>query len=100
MSLRFEAIDVILKEYGLVSLIIKNGECTEYAFEDKVIRHRNVASQVKSLYNGDVGGYFYINHLVEFDNHPNKTKMGHIPMRRMTDIEFRDTLIKVIKDYK
>ncbi len=102
MSLYFEKVDEILKSYGLVSHAIKNGQCTEYRFEDKYIntKKRNVATQIRPLLNGGVGGYLYVDHLKEYENHPKKTKMGHIHIGHMTEDEFRMTLAKVIKDYK
>lgn len=102
MSLNFEKVDEILKSYGLVSHTIKNGKFTEYIFEDKFIntRQRNVATQIKPLLNGGVGGYLYVDHLEEYCNHPNKTKKGHIYIGHMTEDEFIITLEKVIKDYK
>ena len=70
--------------------------------KDKFINDRksNVAAQVKLLMNGGVGGYVYIDHLREFDNHPNKTKMGHIPIGRMTENELIDVLEKAIALYR
>lgn len=102
MGLNFENVDNILKSYGLISHTIKNGECTEYEFENKVInsRQKNVATRIKPLLNGGVGGYLYINHLRKYDNHPNKTKMGHIPIGDMSEDEFKITLEKVIRDYR
>lgn len=46
MGLSFERVDDILKSYGLVSHTIKNGKCTEYGFEDRVlnIKKKNVAT--------------------------------------------------------
>lgn len=102
MSLNFEKVDEILKSYGLVSHTIKNGKCTEYEFQDKVIntKQKNVATQITSLINGGVGGYLYVDHLSEYNNHPNKTKMGHIPIGKMTEDELKNTIEKVIKDYR
>lgn len=102
MSLNFEKVDQILKSCGLVSHTIKSGECTEYRFEDKFIntKKRNVATQIRPLLNGGVGGYLYVDHLKEYEDHPKKTKMGHIHIGHMTEDEFRMTLAKVIKDYK
>ncbi len=102
MSLTFARVDEILKSYGLVSHTIKNGQCTEYSFEDRVIHvsQKNVATRVKSLINGGVGGYLYIGHLREYDNHDNKTKMGHIPIGAMSEEELHNTIDKVIRDYR
>lgn len=102
MSLNFEKVDSILISYGLVTHSTKGGEFTEYGFEDKYIntKKRNVATMVKLLLNGGVGGYLYVNHLEEYENHPQKTKMGHVYIGHMTEDEFRMTLEKVIKDYK
>jgi hypothetical protein len=50
----------------------------EYDFENRFLgRKRNVATRVRPLNNGSVGGYIYVDHLEEFKNHPDKTKMGH-----------------------
>lgn len=102
MSLTFKRVDEIFKSYGLKSHEIKNGQCTEYSFENKTVhvKKRNVATRVAALINGGVGGYLYVDHLKEFNHHPNKTKMGHIPIGEMTEIELKDTIEKVIKDYK
>ena len=102
MSLTFEKVDEILKSYGLLSHTIKNGHCTEYFFKDRTIhvKKKNVATRVTPLINGGVGGYLYVDHLKEYDNHPGKTKMGHIPIGNMTEDELRNIIQKVIKDYK
>lgn len=75
MSLNFEKVDRILKSYGLVSHTIKNGECTEYEFEDKFLysRKRKVATRIKPLINGGVGGYLYVGHLTEYNTDTRKT---------------------------
>lgn len=101
MSLNFEKVDKILKSYGLISHTIRDNRCTEYGFEDKYInsRKRNVATDIRPLLNGGVSGYLYVEHLKEFENHPDKTKMGHIKITDMTEDEFITLLEKVIKDY-
>jgi hypothetical protein len=100
--LTFNAVDEIFKSYGLVSHTIKNGQCTEYEFKDRYVntRQRNVATQVKPLVKGGIGGYIYIDHLSEFDTHPQKTKMGHLPISRMTEKELREIIEKVIAHYR
>ncbi|MYL56683.1 hypothetical protein GLW20_04115 [Virgibacillus halodenitrificans] len=102
MSLTFGKVDEIFKSYGLASHEIKNGQCTEYSFENKTIhvRQKNVATRVTALNNGGVGGYLYVDHLKEYNNHPNKTKRGHLPIGGMTEAELKNTLEKVIKDYR
>jgi hypothetical protein len=102
MVLTFNQIDSIFKSYGLSSHTIKKGFCTEYAFKNRFLRDRksNVATQVKSLKNGGVGGYIYVDHLDEFKEHPNKTKMGHIHIGEMAEHELRSLIEKVIKDYR
>ena len=102
MSLNFERADEIFKSYNLVSHTTKNGKCTEYCFEDRVIntRQKNVATQVIPLVRGGIGGYIYVNHLKEYDRHPRKTKMGHIPIGDMSEEELRNIIEKVIRDYR
>ena len=102
MGLVFEKVDEIFKSYGLVSHQIKNGKCTEYSFENKVInvKKANVATRVTPLINGGVGGYLYVDHLAQYDNHPDKTKMGHIPIGSMNEEELINILEKVIKEYR
>lgn len=102
MGLSFKRVDEIFRFYDLVSHTIKNDECTEYCFEDRVVnvKQKNVATQVRPLINGGVGGYIYINHLKEYEMHPNKTKMGHIPIGEMSEEELKNTLKKVIKEYR
>jgi len=42
----------------------------------------------------------YVDHLREYDSNPNKTKMGHIPIRNMTEAELKNTLQKIVYQYK
>lgn len=102
MSLTFNQVDSIFKSYGLSSHSIKNGLCTEYAFGNRFLRGRksNVATQVKALKSGGVGGYIYIDHLDEFKDHPMKTKKGHIHIGKMSEQELRSLIENVIKDYR
>lgn len=102
MSLSFKVVDEIFKSYNLVSHTIKNGYCTEYCFADKVIntKQKNVATRVRPLINGGVSGYIYVDHLREYDNYPPKSKMGHILIRDMDIKSLKETIEKVIKDYR
>lgn len=102
MSLTFQVVDKVLKSYGLVSYAIKKGQFLEYKFEDRAMntRRKKVGTLIKPLINGGVGGYLYIDHIKEYDNHPRKTKMGHIPIGNMTEEELIITIEKVIKDYR
>jgi glutamate synthase domain-containing protein 3 len=102
MGLGFKRVDEIFRLYELISHTIKNDSCTEYCFEDRVInvRQKNVATRVKPLINGGVGGYIYVQHLKEYDKHPKKTKMGHIPIGDMTEEELKNTIKKVIMEYR
>lgn len=102
MGLTFSEVDRILKSFGLLPHEIKDGQCVEYSFKNKVlnIKKKNVATRVSALKNGGVGGYIYIDHLKDYENHPQKTKMGHIPIGNMTEEELKNTIEKVIKEYK
>lgn len=101
MSLTFERVDEIFKSYGLVSHAIRN-ELTQYRFLDKAHnkKRRNVVVEVKALLSGEVNGYIYVDHLEEYDNHPDKTKKGHISIINMTEIGLKEIIEKVIKDYR
>ena len=102
MHLTFERVDEILKSYGLNSHPIKSGDLNQYRFRDRTlnIKRKNVVVEVKALLNGGVNGYIYVEHLKEYDKHPDKTKMGHISIKKMTEEELKNVIEKVIKDYK
>ncbi|MCB2300271.1 hypothetical protein [Clostridium tagluense] len=59
-----------------------------------------MATRVKPFIKGGVGGYIYVDHLKEYDNHPNKTKMGDIFIGDMSENELKNIIEKVIKDYR
>lgn len=101
MSLTFDMVDKTLKSYGLVSKTRKNGQLTEYKFENRKtnVRKQNVVTEVRPLLSGGVRGYIYVDHLSEYDNDPKKTAKGHIPIVDMTVEEFKDTIEKVINNY-
>ena len=105
MSLSFERLDEILKnEYGLESRSGTSGKYIRYNyyFKNRFIGHKRsqVFCDIIQLLNGGIGGYIYIDHLKEYNNHPDKTKMGHLAIGKMTEQELRDITTKVTKDYK
>jgi hypothetical protein len=98
----FEQVDNLFKSYGLVPHPIKNGQCFEYDFEKRFLgKKKNVATRVTPLMNGGVGGYLYVDHLQEFENHPDKTKMGHYAISHFKNInDLTELLEKVIVHYR
>jgi hypothetical protein len=92
---------IIMKIESAINYVsVKNFNPNLYSFKNIYVyintKQRNVATQVKPLLKGGIGGYIYIDHLREFDTHPKKTKMGHIPIGRMTEEELREVIEKVI----
>jgi DNA repair exonuclease SbcCD nuclease subunit len=59
-----------------------------------------VAREVVQLVNGGVGGYIYVGHLHEYDNHPKRHKDGYLNIGHMEEIEFMEVTTKVTKEYK
>ena len=101
----FQSLDKILKsEFGLESNHSPSGdyERYSYSFKDKHIEQKRsqVFREICELKNGGIAGYIYVDHLREYDNHPKKTKMGHLPIGNMTEQELREITIKVTKEYK
>lgn len=105
MSLTLQRLDEILKnEYGLESKSGVSGKYTRYSyyFKNRFIDHKRsqVFCDITQLINGGIGGYIYVNHLKEYNNNPDKTKMGHLAIGKMTELELRDIATKVTKEYK
>lgn len=101
----FQTLDRILKdEFGLESKHSPYGEYERYSyyFKDRYMHQKRsqVFREIRELKNGGIGGYIYVDHLREFDNHPQKTKMGHLPIGNMTEQELREITLKVIREYK
>lgn len=109
MSLTFERVDEIFKEYGLIGHKVSGGR-TEYAFPDgkSMIRRKNVATNVRPLLNGGVRGYVYVEFLEEYkfkDKAPLdykyvKTARGHVKFNDMSQQELRKLLDRVVEHYK
>jgi hypothetical protein len=96
----FEQVDRLFKSYGLVPHPIKNGQCFEYDFDNRFLGNKkNVATRVAPLKNGGVGGYLYVDHLNEFENHPDKTKMGHYAIRHFNNIDGLKELLERVTVY-
>ncbi|WP_312098861.1 hypothetical protein [Niallia sp.] len=94
--LTFQEVDEMLQSIGLKSHPIKDGKCFEYEFPHWMLgKKRYVATQVTLLKNDGVGDY--IDHLQEYDNHPDKIKMGQYALRHLKN---RDELKKVTIHYK
>lgn len=98
----FKNVDDLFKSYGLKPHPIKNCQCFEYDFDNRFLgKKRNVATRVKPLVNGGVGGYLYVDHLEEFKNHPDKTKMGHYAIKHCKSVEELASLLeKVTHSYR
>lgn len=109
MSLTFNRVNEIFNEYGLESRCA-NGISTEYAFPDRksLTRKKTVASNVRPLINGGVGGYIYVGFLEEYKlkykaplgyQHI-KTARDQVKFNDMSEQELRALLEQVIKHYK
>lgn len=73
-----------------------------YYFEDRTAdtKRKNVAIEVRGLQNGEVAGYIYIDVLPEYNNHPDKLKMGHLKLSMFSLDELKGILSKVVVKYK
>jgi uncharacterized protein YgbK (DUF1537 family) len=102
MSLTFEKVKEIAEEFGLYMYTRDNGKKTEFSFENRKLDtgKRNVLTEVAPLRDGGVRGYIYVNHLREFDDHLQKTKMGHIPIGQMNEAQLREVLAKSVVHYQ
>ena len=64
---------ILTNEFGLESKHTKNGDYERYSyfFKDRFIGHKRsqVFLEVCALKNGGIGGYIYVDHLREYDNH-------------------------------
>ena len=108
MSLTFNRVDEIFKEYGLESRCA-NGIRTEYAFPDRksLTRKKNVAANVRPLINGGVRGYIYVGFLEEYKLKYKaplgykyiKTARDQVKFNDMSEQELRTLLEIVIKHY-
>ncbi|MBB6452360.1 hypothetical protein HNQ94_000805 [Salirhabdus euzebyi] len=61
---------------------------------------RNLLSKVGMLKDGTLTGYIYVGHLREFDYHPDRTKMGYLPIKNLKEEQFKELLNKVTKHYR
>lgn len=101
----FQSLDRILRnEFGLESQLSSSGDYERYSYyfkERHVDQKRSqVFCEICELKNGGIGGYIYVDHLREYDQHPKKTKKGHLPIGNMTEQELREITLKVTKEYK
>lgn len=103
MTLTFKKVDEIFKEYGL-----RNHNTTEYIFPESLTRRKNVATNVRPLLKGGVGGYIYVGYLDEYkfkNEAPSgykflKSAREHVKFNDMSEQELRTLLERVIKHYK
>ena len=108
MSLTFNMVDEIFKEYGLVSSC-PNGIRTEYAFpvRKSLAKKKNVATIVRPLVNGGVGGYIYVGFLEDYKLKYKvplsykyiKNARNQVKFNDMSEQELRALLERVIKHY-
>ena len=107
MSLTFEQVDKVFKEYDLVPHPLGDGKRTEYAFElrKSSTGKQNVATNVSPLMNGGVRGYIYVGYLDEFKfkkeapiGYPHiKSAKEHIKINDMSEQELRGYLDRITK---
>jgi hypothetical protein len=112
MSWTFEKVDEILKSYGLERhIILGDGiRCYEYAFKNRESEtgKKNVATDVRPLINGGVGGYIYVAYLDEYKfkkDAPSgykfiKSAKEHVKISNFTEEELRNLLERVVNYYK
>lgn len=105
MSLSFEQVNnIFTNRFGLLSKTrIRNGSVLySYYFEDRYTdtKKSEVAHEITALQNGGCGGYIYVGHLKEFNNHPARKKDGYLKIGDLTMDEFIDIAEKVIREYK
>lgn len=103
--MNFTRVDNILREdFGLSVKNIKGtqNERHSYYFTDKYIytKKSEVAREIVDLKNGGVGGYIYVGHLSEYNNHPKKHKDGYFNIGHLEENEFIDLVAKVTREYK
>ncbi|WP_131820773.1 hypothetical protein [Desulfotruncus arcticus] len=96
--------DILTNRFGLLSKTgIKKGYVLySYYFKDRYTdtRKQVVAHEITALQNGGCGGYIYVAHLKEFNNHPARKKDGYLKIGDLTMDEFIDIAEKVIREYK
>lgn len=105
MALTFERVDEILKtDFELLSKnrVRNNNVLHSYYFADRYLHTRKVevAREIVDLKNGGVGGYIYVGHLPEYNNHPKRHKDGYLNIGQMEEQEFIDVTTNVTKEYK
>lgn len=99
--MNFDMVDKLFRgEFKLSRKELKKQGFTyyNYFFDDKTAdtKRRNVAVEVRELQNGEVAGYIYVDVLAEYQNHPEKLKMGHLKISRLTMTELENILNKVV----
>lgn len=110
MSLTFEQVDKIFKEYELMPHMLEDGKRTEYSFQYKKSHtgKQNVATNVSPLLNGGVRGYIYVGYLEEFKFKKDapagyqyiKSAREHIKINDMSEQELRGYLDRIVKYYE
>ncbi len=110
MSLTFEQVDKIFKEYELMPHMLEDGKRTEYSFQYKKSHtgKQNVATNVSPLMNGGVRGYIYVGYLEEFKFKKDspagyqyiKSAREHIKINDMSAQELRGYLDRIVKYYE
>ena len=104
MSITFRKVDGTFTDFGLLSKtgMRKGYTLYSYYYKDKYIQtnKREVAREVTELLNGGVGGYIYVGHLSDYDNHPKRHKDGYMNIGHLEEQEFIDLVAEVTKHYK
>lgn len=105
MSLIFDRVDEIFKsEFGLLSKTRERNDniLYSYYFEDRYLNTRKseVAREITELKGGGVGGYIYVGHLQEYNEHSKRHKDGYLNIGHMKEHEFIDLVTQVVKNYK
>ncbi|MBO8157330.1 MAG: hypothetical protein H0Z32_12805 [Bacillaceae bacterium] len=89
----------IIEPYELVQVKHTDGRRHEFFFRRRRFPtgKKNVLSKVMELKDGRLSGYIYVGHLPEYDHHPERTKMGYLPIKNLTTEEIKDLMKKVTR---
>lgn len=100
--LTFEELTKLLSPYELVQVETGDGKRNEFVFRRRRLPtgKRNLLTKVMELKEGGLTGYIYVGHLSEYDKHPERKKMGYLPIRHLGEHELKDLLQKVTKGYR
>lgn len=100
--LTFKKLNEILEPYEILKVENGDGKRHEFLFRRKRLPtgKRNLLTKVSELKNGGLSGYIYVGHLREFDKHPERKKMGYIPIKNLSEDEFKEILKRVTREYR